>query len=157
MQLGYVHLRVADLDRALTFYRDVLGFTVTVYGPAVGMPVVLLAAGEYHHHLALNTHTSRGGTAPPRGHTGLDRIGIRYAGRAELARAVRRVLDYDYPLEGGEDHGCVVAVYLGDPDGNGVALYYDQPPEAWHDGHGHPVLRAEPFDPLLLVQEAARS
>lgn len=153
MRLGHVHLRVADLNRAMIFYRDVLGFNVTAYGPAVGVPVVLLAAGDYHHHIALNTHTSRDGTPPPPGHTSLERIGILYAGRTGLARAVRRVLDYDYALDGGEDHGGIVSVYLRDPDGNGLALYYDRPPEAWHDVHGHPILKAEPFDPLELLDE----
>lgn len=153
VRIGHVHLRVANLERATAFYRDVLGFTVTAYGPAVGLQMVLLAAGDYHHHIALNTWLSEGGTPPPSGHTGLHHIAIVYPDRHELARAVQRVLECAVPIDEAEDHGGTVSVYFRDPDGNGIELYYDRPREAWFDAQGNPVLKIEPFDPQELVAE----
>ena len=126
-RIGHVHLRVADLERATAFYRDLLGFGVTAYGPDFGLQAAFLAAGDYHHHIGLNTWLSEGGTPPPPGHTGLHHLAIVYPDRGELARAVRRLLDRGYPLDGAEDHGGTVSVYLRDPDGNGIELYYDRP------------------------------
>ena len=117
VRIGHVHLRVADLDRATAFYRDALGFPVTVYGPKVGVPLVLLAAGDYHHHIALNTFASAGGTPAPAGHTGLHHLALLYPDRAELSRAVRRLFEHDYPLDSAEDHGgpsrCTCATRMG--------------------------------------------
>ncbi|HEX9438025.1 MAG TPA: VOC family protein [Roseiflexaceae bacterium] len=153
VRIGHVHLRVANLERATAFYRDVLGFAVTADARAVGLQMVLLAAGDYHHHIALNTWLSEGGTPPPAGHTGLHHMAILYPDRHELARAVQNLLDHDYPIDEGEDHGATVSVYLRDPDGNGIELYYDRPQEIWFDPQGHPILKAEPFDPHDLLAE----
>jgi len=152
--IGHVHLRVSDLARATGFYRDVLGFEVTAYGPDFGLPgAAFLAAGGYHHHVGLNTWTSEGGGPTPEGYTGLHHFALVYAGRRELGLAVRRLLDYGYPIDGAEDHGATVSVYLRDPDGNGVELYYDRPREAWFGPRGEPVLKSEPFDPMDLLSE----
>ena len=151
--IGHVHLRVADLERATTFYRDVLGFGVRVDGRAFGLQAVFLAAGDYHHHVALNTWTSAGGTPPPQGHTGLYHVAFVYPDRAELARAVQSLVDNNYPIASAEDHGATVSVYLTDPDGNGVELYYDRPRSEWFDANGHLIFKAEPFDPAELLEE----
>ncbi|HJZ45988.1 MAG TPA: VOC family protein [Roseiflexaceae bacterium] len=153
-RIGHVHLRVADLDRATAFYRDVLGFAVTIYGPAFGLQATFLAAGDYHHHIGLNTWLSAGGTPPPAGHTGLHHFAIVYPNEQELARVVQRLFDCDYAIEGAEDHGATVSVYLRDPDGNGIELYYDRPREEWFDANGNPQLKAEPFDPRELLTES---
>ena len=152
-RIGHVHLRVADLDRAMAFYRDVLGFRVTIYGPAFGMQAVFLAAGDYHHHIALNTFRSAGGTPPPPGHTGLHHVAIVYPDRATLARAVARLGAHGHAIDAVEDHGATVSVYLRDPDGNGLELYYDRPAAGWFDADGKPVLKAEPVDPRSLAAD----
>jgi catechol 2,3-dioxygenase len=126
--IGHVHLKVADLERAVAFYRDVLGFEVTT---RYGSQAAFLSAGGYHHHIGLNTWESRGGTRPPRGSTGLYHVAIRYPTRAALARALRRLVDAGYPLDGASDHGVSEALYLHDPDGNGIELYRDRPREEW--------------------------
>jgi catechol 2,3-dioxygenase len=146
VRVGHVHLHVADLDRALRFYRDGLGFAVTADGRRIGLDMVLLAAGDYHHHIGLNTWGSAGGTPPPEGHTGLYHVAFLYPDRRELGRAVRRLLDHGFPIDHGTDHGGTVSVYLSDPDGNGVELYYDRPRSEWFDADGNPVLKADRFD-----------
>ena len=146
VRVGHVHLRVADLDRALAFYRDALGFAVTADARRIGLEMVLLAAGDYHHHIGLNTLDSAGGTPPPAGHTGLYHVAFLYPDRRELGRAVRRLLDHDWPIEHATDHGGTVSVYLSDPDGNGVELYYDRPRADWFDADGRPVMKADRFD-----------
>jgi catechol 2,3-dioxygenase len=146
VRVGHVHLRVADLDRALGFYRDALGFGVTADARAAGLDMVLLAAGDYHHHIGLNTWGSAGATAPARGHSGLYHVAFLYPDRRELGRAVRRLLAHDYPIDHASDHGGTVSVYLDDPDGNGVELYYDRPRADWFDADGRPILKAERFD-----------
>jgi catechol 2,3-dioxygenase len=152
VHIGHVHLRVADLDRATAFYRDVLGFDVTVYGADVGLPgAAFLSAGDYHHHIGLNIWESQGGTPPPEGHTGLYHFAILYPDRRELARAVERLLERGYPIGGAQDHGATVSVYLSDPDGNGIELYYDRPRNEWFDSQGNPNIKAEPFDPRDLL------
>lgn len=145
-QIGHVHLRVADLDRAVEFYRDVLGFNVTGYGPDMGLPIAFLAAGDYHHHIGLNTFQSLGGTRPPEGHTGLYHVAILYPDQESLAEAVQRLVDHEWPIDSAEDHGATVSIYLNDPDGNGLELYYDRPREYWLDANGRPVIKAEQFD-----------
>jgi catechol 2,3-dioxygenase len=127
-RIGHVHLKVADLERALGFYRDVLGFEVT---QRYGSQAVFLSAGGYHHHIGLNTWESRGGTPAPAGHTGLYHTAILYPNRVELARALKRLLEAHYPLSGASDHGVSEALYLNDPDGNGVELYRDRPRAEW--------------------------
>ena len=127
-RIGHVHLKVADLDRALGFYRDVLGFEVT---QRYGTQAVFLSAGGYHHHIGLNTWESAGGSPPPPGATGLYHLAILYPTRAELADALRRLTKAKIELEGASDHGVSEALYLRDPDGNGVELYWDRPEEQW--------------------------
>ena len=127
-RIGHVHLKVANLDRALAFYRDVLGFEVT---QQMGHQAAFLSAGGYHHHIGLNTWESAGGPPPPAGTTGLYHVAIAYATRAELADALRRVLAAGIELEGASDHGVSEALYLRDPDDNGVELYWDRPKEQW--------------------------
>jgi catechol 2,3-dioxygenase len=145
VRVGHVHLRVADLDRALAFYRDALGFGVSADAREHGLDMVLVAAGDYHHHIGLNTWDSAGGPPPP-GHTGLYHVAFLYPDRRELGRAVRRLLDHGHPVDHGTDHGGTVSVYLDDPDGNGIELYYDRPRAEWFDAEGRPVLKAERFD-----------
>lgn len=128
VRIGHVHLKVADLERSLAFYRDVLGFELT---QRFGSQAAFLSAGGYHHHLGLNTWESAGGQPPPPGATGLYHVAILYPTRAELADAVRRVLKARIPLEGASDHGVSEAIYLRDPDLNGVELYWDRPKEQW--------------------------
>ena len=150
--IGHVHLKVADLDRALAFYRDVLGFEVT---QRYGSQAAFLSAGGYHHHIGLNTWESSGGSPPPPGTTGLYHVAILYPSRVELADALQRLIKAGIPLEGASDHGVSEALYLRDPDGNGIELYRDRPKEQWPrkaDGalemHTHPLdlgaLRADP-------------
>src|ERR1041384_542000 len=128
VRIGHVHLKVADLERALGFYRDVLGFEVTQrYGPGAAF----LAAGGYHHHIGLNTWESLGGSPPPPGSTGLYHTAILYPTRRALADALRRLIAAGIPLDGASDHGVSEALYLRDPDDNGVELYWDRPQEAW--------------------------
>jgi catechol 2,3-dioxygenase len=155
VRVGHVHLRVADLDRALTFYRDALGLGVTADARPAGIDMVTLSAGDYHHHVALNTFDSAGATPPPPGHTGLYHVAFLYPDRRELAGAVRRLLDHDHPIDHASDHGATVSVYLDDPDGNGVELYYDRPRADWFDANGRPVLKAERFDYHELLADAA--
>jgi catechol 2,3-dioxygenase len=128
VRIGHVHLKVADLDRSLAFYHDVLGFELT---QRFGAQAAFLSAGGYHHHLGLNTWESRGGSAPPPGSTGLYHVAIVYPTRALLADALRRLQTAGVPIEGASDHGVSEAIYLRDPDGNGLELYCDRPREQW--------------------------
>ena len=128
VNIGHVHLKVADLSRALGFYRDVLGFQLM---QRMGSQAAFLSAGGYHHHLGLNTWESRGGTPPPPGSTGLYHVAIRYPDRRGLADAYRRLERAGVRLDGAADHGVSEALYLRDPDDNGVELYWDRPPEQW--------------------------
>jgi len=131
VDIGHVHLKVADLDRALTFYCDVLGFPLTArYGPGAAF----VGAGGYHHHIALNTWESLGGSPPPPGRTGLYHVAIRYPTRATLADALRRLEQAGIPLQGAADHGVSESLYLTDPDQNGVELYCDRPRSEWPRG-----------------------
>jgi catechol 2,3-dioxygenase len=126
--IGHVHLKVADLERALAFYCGVLGFELTQrFGPQAAF----ISSGGYHHHIGLNTWESAGGSPPPRGTTGLYHLAILYPTRATLADALRRVLSAGIGLDGAADHGVSEALYLQDPDGNGVELYWDKPQEQW--------------------------
>lgn len=126
--IGHVHLTVSDLERSLAFYRDLLGFEVTTH---YGNSAVFLSAGGYHHHIALNTWAGRRATPPPPGHTGLYHFAILFPNRKELARVVKKLLEANYPLTGSADHGVSEAIYLNDPDGNGVELYADRPIGSW--------------------------
>ena len=127
-RIGHVHLKVADIDRALAFYCGVLGFALT---QRVGQQVAFISAGGYHHHIGLNTWESRGGSPPPLGSTGLYHLAILYPTRAQVADALRRLIDAKIPLDGASDHGVSEALYLRDPDDNGVELYWDRSREQW--------------------------
>jgi len=147
--IGHVHLKVADLERALAFYRDVLGFELT---QRYGQQAAFLSAGGYHHHIGLNTWESSGGSPPPVSATGLYHLAILYPTRTELADALRRLMEAGISLEGASDHGVSEALYLRDPDGNGVELYWDRPKEQWPrtpDGGLAMFTRALDLDALL--------
>ena len=128
VRIGHVHLKVADLDRALAFYCDVLGFQLM---QRMGAQAAFISAGGYHHHIGLNTWESSGGSPPPPGATGLYHLAVLYPTRAALADALRRLIAADIPLDGASDHGVSEALYLRDPDENGVELYWDRPKEQW--------------------------
>ena len=153
VRIGHVHLKVADLERAIRFYSDVLGFELT---QRYGNEAAFLSAGGYHHHIGLNTWESEGGSRPPRGSTGLYHLAIAYPTRAELADALRRVLRADIHVDGASDHGVSEAIYLRDPDGNGVELYWDRPREQWpRTPKGELAMITEPLDLNQLLREAA--
>ena len=152
VDIGHVHLKVSDLDRAVDFYRDVLGFEEMT---RMGDQAAFLSAGGYHHHIGLNTWESKGGSPPPPGSTGLFHVAIRYPTRAALAKALKRLVDAGVPLSGASDHGVSEAIYLHDPDGNGIELYRDRPREEWKtDPDGNLVMVSEPFDLNVLLAEA---
>jgi catechol 2,3-dioxygenase len=153
VRIGHVHLKVADLDRALAFYRDVLGFEVT---QRFGSQAAFLSAGGYHHHIGLNTWESAGGKPPPPGTTGLYHVAILYPTRAELAVALRRLHEAKVPLEGAADHGVSEAIYLRDPDENGVELYWDRPQEQWpRSADGGLAMFTHPLDLEALLRASA--
>jgi catechol 2,3-dioxygenase len=150
--IGHVHLKVADLDRALAFYVGVLGFEVT---QRMGNSAAFLSAGGYHHHIGLNTWESAGGSAPAPGTTGLYHVAILYPDRAELGDALRRLLKADILLDGASDHGVSEALYLRDPDGNGVELYRDRPREEWpRTATGELAMVTKPLDLRKLLDDA---
>lgn len=152
-RIGHVHLKVADLERALGFYCGVLGFELTQrYGPGAAF----VSAGGYHHHVGLNTWESRGGPPPAAGATGLYHLAILYPDRAALADALRRLVAAGIPLEGASDHGVSEALYLRDPDGNGVELYRDRPREEWpRAADGSLAMHTAPLDLDALLREPA--
>lgn len=153
VRIGHVHLKVADLDRALSFYHGVLGFSVT---QRLGRGAVFLSAGGYHHHIGLNTWESAGGKPPPAGTTGLYHVAILYPTRSLLADALRRVLSAGIGLDGASDHGVSEALYLRDPDDNGVELYWDRPQEQWpltQDGELAMFTRSLDLNDLLTLRE----
>src|ERR1051326_2729588 len=150
VRIGHVHLTVSNLERALQFYRDALGFEVT-QGPRSG--VVFLSAGGYHHHLGLNTWAGEGAPPPPAGRTGLYHFAILYPNRRELARAFKRLFDHGIPIEGASDHGVREAIYLRDPDGNGIELCRDRPPEEWPRAGGRLKITTRPLDLDRLLAE----
>jgi len=152
VRIGHVHLKVADLERALAFYRDVLGFELT---ERYGHQAAFLPAGGYHKHIGLNTWESQGGSPPHRGATGLYHVAIVYPTRAELAVALRRLIQAGIKLEGASGHGVSEALYLRDPDGNGVELYWDRPKSQWpRTSSGELNMVTEPLDLEALLKEA---
>ena len=151
--IGHIHLKVADLDRAMAFYRDVIGFEIT---QRYGREAVFLSAGGYHHHIGLNTWESAGGKPPPPGATGLYHVAILYPTRQDLAAALRRVLEAGITLDGASDHGVSEAIYLRDPDHNGVELYWDRPKEQWPLGaDGGLAMFTHPLDLEDLLRDPA--
>ncbi len=152
VQIGHVHLKVADLERALAFYCGVLGFELT---QRMTSGAAFISAGGYHHHIGLNTWESRGGPAPAPGTTGLYHLAIRYPERRTLADALRRLAAAGLPLEGASDHGVSEALYLRDPDDNGVELYWDRPRAAWpRTPDGRLAMYTRPLDLDGLLREA---
>ncbi len=151
VSIGHIHLKVADLERAIVFYRDVLGFEVT---DRFGRQAAFLSAGGYHHHIGLNTWESADGQPPAPGTTGLYHAAILYPTRADLADALRRLLARGIRIDGASDHGVSEAIYLRDPDGNGLELYWDRPREKWpRKGDGSLSMLTEPLDLDSLLKE----
>ncbi|WP_316012928.1 VOC family protein [Roseobacter sp. HKCCA0434] len=149
--IGHVHLKVADLDRSLAFWEGVIGFEVQM---RIGDEAAFLSAGGYHHHIALNTWMSRGATPPPNGHTGLFHVAILLPDRRGLAQVLHRLRAAGHPLTGASDHGVSEAIYLNDPDGNGVELYRDRPVEDWpRDAEGGLAMVTRPLDLKALLAE----
>jgi catechol 2,3-dioxygenase len=149
--IGHVHLKVSDLDRAVAFYRDVLGFELM---QKLGDQAAFLSAGGYHHHIGLNTWESRGGSPPPPGTTGLYHFAIRFADRPALAAALKRVVEAGIRV-GASDHGVSEAIYFADPDGNGIELYCDRPREEWpRSDDGELLMVSAPLDLEGLLAEA---
>jgi catechol 2,3-dioxygenase len=151
VDIGHVHLKVSDLERGIAFYRDVLGFELM---QQLGDEAAFLSAGGYHHHIALNTWESKGGPPAPPGTTGLYHVAIRYPDRKTLAQAVKSVLDAGIRLSGASDHGVSEAIYLRDPDDNGVELYRDRPREQWPREDGRLNIYSAPLDLQALLAEA---
>ena len=151
VQIGHVHLTVADLDRSLSFYRDILGFEVTMrYGDSA----VFLSAGGYHHHIGLNTWAGKGAPPPVKGHAGLFHHAILYPSRKELAKVLKRLMDAQYSISGYADHGVSEAIYLDDPDGIGVELYADRPKKEWKVANdGQVEMVTKPLDVKSLMSE----
>ena len=154
-RIGHVHLKVADIQRSLDFYCGILGFKLMA---RMGEQAAFIAAGDYHHHIGLNTWESAGGTPPPPGHTGLYHHAILFPTRKALAEAFKRLIDAGYPLSGASDHGVSEALYLDDPDGNGVELYRDRPVSEWpRDAKGNLVMYSHHLDLEDLLREADAS
>jgi catechol 2,3-dioxygenase len=150
--IGHVHLKVSDVGRAEAFYRDVLGFEVTT---RYGSDAVFMSAGGYHHHIGLNAWHSKGAALAPLNATGLYHFAILYPSRRELARALKRVLDLGWPVDGASDHGVSEAIYLRDPDQNGIELYRDRPRDEWpHNPDGSLGMATLPLDVEGLLKEA---
>ena len=151
--VGHIHLTVSDLERSLAFYRNLLGFEVSArYGDSA----VFLSAGGYHHHIGLNTWNGKGARPAPKGHTGLYHVAFLYPNRKELATVLKRIIDAAYPLEGAADHGVSEAIYLRDPDDNGVEIYVDRPRNTWkvsNDGMVEMVTEQLDIDDLLAELE----
>ncbi len=150
VRIGHVHLTVSNLERAVNFYRDALGFEVT---QRYGMSAAFLSAGGYHHHIGLNTWAGEGAPQSPPGHTGLYHFAILYPTRRELARACKRLLEQGVPIEGASDHGVSEAIYLRDPDGNGIELYRDRPQAEWPRVDGQLRMTTAPLDLDGLLAE----
>ncbi|MFT4038197.1 MAG: VOC family protein [Thermomicrobiales bacterium] len=153
-KIGHVHLKVADLDRAIAFYHDNFGFDVM---SRYGAQAAFLSAGGYHHHLGLNTWESQGGRPPQAGSTGLYHFAILYPDRKELARALRRLIDHGVSIDGASDHGVSEAIYLHDPDGNGIEIYRDRPVSEWPlDENGVPTMYTNRINLQDLLAELDR-
>jgi catechol 2,3-dioxygenase len=152
-KIGHIHLKVANLESALSFYVDLLGFAITQW---YGDSAVFISAGGYHHHIGLNTWFSKNGAAPPTNSTGLFHTAIVYPTKKDLAIITKRLLDANYPLTGTADHGVSLAIYLNDPDGNGVELYWDKPKEDWPvDAAGNLTMFTQTLQLETLLSEIA--
>ncbi len=149
-RIGHVHLKVSDLERAVAFYRDAFGFELQQY---YGRSAAFVSAGGYHHHIGLNVWESRGGPPPAPGTTGLYHFAILYPNRKELARALRRLIQHGVPIDGASDHGVSEAIYLRDPDGNGIEIYRDRPREEWPRTDDQIAMVTRPLDLRGLLAE----
>jgi catechol 2,3-dioxygenase len=150
--IGHVHLKVSDLPQAIQFYTEVLGFDVTT---RIGQHAAFLSIGGYHHHIGLNTWESEGGPQPPANSTGLYHFAILVPNRKELAKALKRLNDHQWPIEGAADHGVSEAIYLRDPDNNGIEIYRDRPQSEWpRTPNGEIMMYTKPLDLDLLLAEA---
>jgi catechol 2,3-dioxygenase len=150
VRIGHVHLTVSRLERSVQFYRDALGFAISQRD---GSSAVFLSAGGYHHHIGLNVWAGEGAPQPPPGRTGLYHLAVLYPSRRELARAFKRLFDHGVPIEGASDHGVSEAIYLRDPDGNGVELYRDRPAGEWPRVNGQLRMTTRPLDLDGLLAE----
>lgn len=151
VRIGHVHLTVSNLERAVRFYRDSLGFEVTQY---FGKEAAFLSAGGHHHHIGLNTWAGEGASPPPPGHTGLYHFAILYPSRTELARAFKRLIEHGASIQGAADHGVSEAIDLRDPDGNGIEIYRDRPRDEWPRCGGQLQMTTDPLDLDALLAEA---
>lgn len=150
-KVGHIHLTVSDLDRSLAFYRDLLGFEISA---RYGNSAVFLSAGSYHHHIGLNTWAGRDAVPAPQGHTGMYHVAFLYPSRLELAKVLKKIIDAEYTLDGSADHGVSEAIYLRDPDGNGVELYADRPRKEWRVGNdGLVEMITKPLDLKSILRE----
>jgi catechol 2,3-dioxygenase len=153
VRIGHVHLKVADIERSLAFYVGVLGFDLT---QRLGAEAAFVSAGGYHHHIGLNTWRSKGGSPPPERSTGLYHVAVLYPTRAALADALRRLMAAGIPLDGASDHGVSEALYLRDPDRNGIELYWDRPEAEWpREPGGEIAMVSDPLDLAGLLREPA--
>lgn len=150
-RIGHIHLTVSDLEKSLTFYRDLLGFEVTTW---YGDSAVFLSTGGYHHHIGLNTWAGKNATPPPPGHTGMYHFAILLPDRKELAKIFKKLWEVNYPIEGASDHGVSESIYLKDPDGNGVEIYSDKPKTEWpRNENGKLIMFTEALNlPDLLTE-----
>ena len=153
-RIGHVHLKVSDLERSVQFYTQVLGFELQ---QRLGNSAAFLSAGGYHHHIGLNTWESRGAPPPPRYSTGLYHFAILYPSRLELARALARIIAHGWPIDGASDHGVSEAIYLHDPDGNGIEIYRDRDPSEWPRDNGRIAMVTDPLDLDDLLGELERA
>ena len=149
-RIGHVHLKVSNIEQSIHFYRDLLGFDVQTQ---FGDQAAFLSAGGYHHHIAFNTWESAGGTPPPPGTTGLYHFAINYPERRDLAAALKRLLDGGWSIDGASDHGSHEAIYLHDPDYNGLELAWDRAPESWRGADGKITFSRKPLDFTSLLGE----
>jgi len=150
-RIGHVHLTVANLERAIKFYSDMLGFSITA---RFGKSAAFLSSGNYHHHIGLNSWAGPDATPPPKGHSGLYHFAILYPNRLELAKAFKVLWEAKYPIEGASDHGITESIYIKDPDGNGIELYCDRPKDEWpRDKDGNIILFTKPLDLPDLLSE----
>lgn len=150
-KIGHIHLTVSDLDRSIDFYRNILGFEITQF---YGKEAVFLSAGNYHHHIGLNTWAGKGASPAPFGHTGLYHFAICLPDRKELARVVKRLYEVNYKIEGASDHGVSESIYLRDPDNNGIEIYRDRPESEWPvDKEGNLNMVTRPLDLMGLLSE----
>lgn len=150
-KVGHIHLTVSDLDRSVNFYRDLLGFEIS---SRYGYSAVFLSAGGYHHHIGLNTWAGKGASSAPQGHTGMYHVAFLYPSRLELAKVLKKLIDANYPIDGSADHGVSEAIYLRDPDGNGVELYVDRPRGEWEiEKDGMIKMVTEPLNLENILKE----